>query len=76
MQPQLDPPSKNGLFIPVILPLYSDLPPLGSIMIKVHRENHGKKRREKQVLGSTEMGKVEIPALILESGQGSEKWSV
>ncbi len=44
-------------------------------MIKVHRENHSKKRREKQqVLGSTELGKVEIPALILESGQGNEKW--
>ena len=44
-------------------------------MIKVHREN-SKKRREKQVQGSTELGKVEIPALILESGQGNEKWSV
>ena len=43
-------------------------------MIKLYRENHGKKRKEK--IASTELGKVEIPALILESGQIHEKWYV
>lgn len=51
---------------------FSDLPPLGSIMIKIFKENYNKKKKEK--VPSAEVGRVEIPALILESGNIHEKW--
>ena len=41
-------------------------------MIKIYRENYSKKRREKAP--PTDIGKIEMPALILESGQLMEKW--
>ena len=53
---------------------YSDLPPLGAVMIKIYRENYSKKRREKAP--PTDIGKIEMPALILESGQLMEKWYI
>ena len=57
-----------------LFPSGSDLPPLGSVMIKVYRENYNKKRREKTP--ATDIGKIEMPALILESGQLMEKWYI
>ena len=53
---------------------HSDLPPLGSIAVKVFKENFNKKKREK--VPATDMGKVEVPSLVLEGGQLLEKWSV
>ena len=58
-------------FLPIFR-CYSDLPPLGSVMIKIYRENYKKSRREKTP--ATDVGKIEMPALILESGQLMEKW--
>lgn len=43
-------------------------------MIKIYRENYSKKRREKTP--ATDIGKIEMPALILESGQLMEKWYI
>ena len=43
-------------------------------MIKLCRENLSKKKKEKPA--SLEVGNVEIPALILESGHVHEKWQV
>ena len=46
---------------------------LGSVMLKLYRENFSKKKREK-VSPATDLGRVELPALILENGQMMEKW--
>ena len=60
------------LFFFSFSPPFSDLPPLGAVMIKLYRENYNKKKREK--VPATDIGKIEIPALILENGQNYEKW--
>jgi len=59
-------------FLPHFICCVSDLPSLGSIMIKIYKENHSKKKKEKAV--TTELGWVEIPTLVLESGSVHEKW--
>ena len=38
-------------------------------MIKIYKESHSKKKAV-----TTEMGRVEIPTLVLESGSVHEKW--
>ena len=50
----------------------SDLPPLGAISVKIFKENFNRKKRDK--VPTTDMGKVDIPALVLEGGQVLEKW--
>ena len=50
---------------------HSDLPPLGAISVKIVKENYRKKREKVPMI---DVGKVDIPALVLEGGQVLEKW--
>ena len=49
--------------------LHRELPMLGSILIKLYKETYKKRDRSVEPIG-----KIEIPTLILESGQVTEKW--
>lgn len=49
--------------------VFEELPMLGSILIKLYKETYKKRDRSVEPIG-----KIEIPTLILESGQVTEKW--
>jgi RAS protein activator-like 2 len=51
--------------------VFEDLPRLGSVTVKVCRENYNKKKKERS---DTDIGKIEIPAILLQNGQLSEQW--
>jgi hypothetical protein len=50
---------------------FQDLPLLGTVTVKVCRENYNKKKKERS---DTDIGKIEIPAIVLQKGQVNEKW--
>ena len=57
------------LFVFIIIVCYRELPSIGSIIIKLYKEIYKKRERSVELIG-----KIEIPTIVLESGQVFEKW--